>query len=154
VVQVVVRQSVPPASGNVKVRLAVSAVVSKRAKLPDMASAISTFWPEAGRSEIEPVVNTVMPLPALLFKSRLLPDPDCTKRLADVWPVMVGVIIPPEKLSAVEVAFEGKGYAKVAGVPVSCEYGSERLGNVVMLATLVVAARSMTKRASDRAFVK
>ena len=42
----------------------------------------------------------------------------------------------------------------IAGVPVSCEYGKERLGRVVMLFTEVVAARFVMKEERPRASVQ
>ena len=52
----------------------------------------------------------------------------------------------------VEVALpvRANGYPEMLGVPVSCAYGRERNGSVVILATEVVAARSVMKRASKR----
>jgi hypothetical protein len=44
-------------------------------------------------------------------------------------------------------------WLRFVGAPVSCEYGKDRLERVVIELTEVVAARSVIKRLSERAFV-
>ena len=65
--------------------------------------------------------------------------------------VALVVVRPPLNASAVVVALFGKRYAKR---PVTCDEGRDKFGSVVMLATLVVAARFAMKEVVARAVVK
>jgi hypothetical protein len=77
-----------------------------------------------------------------------------TARLPVVVALPLMVVEPTErrpvlKVSVVLVAFDGNGYPVTVGVPVSWEYGSDRLGSVVIDAIDDVPARLVMKRVSN-----